>query len=182
MAIKTFTAGSVLTAADTNTYLANSGLVYITKKSFTTGTWDCSSIFTDTYKDYLLIANCSTAPAGAQIVEARLMNGATPTTGGTDYKFYELGHTWGGTADATPGTGGAYWFGFRSTSYWMGTMTIQSPKVAAFTVFQTGQIDSAQSVTSRGVHTAATAYDGIQFKVASGSMTGDITVYGYRQA
>jgi hypothetical protein len=29
MAIKTFTTGEVLTASDTNTYLANSGLVYI---------------------------------------------------------------------------------------------------------------------------------------------------------
>ena len=29
MAIKTFTTGEVLTAADTNTYLANSGLVYV---------------------------------------------------------------------------------------------------------------------------------------------------------
>ena len=30
MAIKTFTTGEVLTASDTNTYLANAGLVYIT--------------------------------------------------------------------------------------------------------------------------------------------------------
>jgi hypothetical protein len=30
MAIKTFTTGEVLTASDTNTYLANSGLVFET--------------------------------------------------------------------------------------------------------------------------------------------------------
>jgi hypothetical protein len=30
MAIKTFTSGAVLTSADTNTYLNNGGLVYIT--------------------------------------------------------------------------------------------------------------------------------------------------------
>jgi hypothetical protein len=33
MAIKTFVTGTVLTAADTNEYLANSGLVYITSTS-----------------------------------------------------------------------------------------------------------------------------------------------------
>lgn len=183
MAIKTFTTGEVLTASDTNTFLANAGLVYVAKKSFTSGTWDCTSIFNNTYDDYLLVGSCSSAPAGAQIVETRLMNGSTPTSGGTSYFFYELGHTWGGAADATAGNGAAYWFGFRSTNYWIGTMNIQAPAVASkYTSFQTSAVDDAQSVTSRGVHKVAAAYDGIQFKIGSGSMTGDITVYGYRKA
>jgi len=35
MAIKTFTTGEVLTAADTNTYLTNSGFQYVSSGSFT---------------------------------------------------------------------------------------------------------------------------------------------------
>jgi hypothetical protein len=51
MAIKTFTTGEVLTAADTNTYLANSGLVYVKTHSghrysrFERHWWSLSCIF-----------------------------------------------------------------------------------------------------------------------------------------
>jgi hypothetical protein len=37
MAIKTFTTGEVLTASDTNTYLANSGLVYVKSQTIGSG-------------------------------------------------------------------------------------------------------------------------------------------------
>lgn len=54
MAVKTFTTGEVLTAADTNTYLANSGLVFV--KSQTVGTTvssvTVSNAFSATYKNY----------------------------------------------------------------------------------------------------------------------------------
>jgi hypothetical protein len=57
MAIKTFTAGETLTAADTNTYLANSGLVFI-KSQTITGTptsVTINSAFSSTYDDYKII-------------------------------------------------------------------------------------------------------------------------------
>ena len=56
MAIKTFTTGEVLTAADTNTYLANSGLVYV--KSQTIGSAvssvNVTSAFSSTYDNYVI--------------------------------------------------------------------------------------------------------------------------------
>ena len=184
MAIKTFTTGEVLTAADTNTYLANSGLVYVAKKDFSgSGTVNCTSFFNSTYDHYRLVMSCTSAAAGAQIVETRLMSGATATSGTTNYKFYELGHTFAaGTPDATAGPGGAYWFGFRSTDFFYGTFEIQNPYAANFTAFQETSVDSAQSVESRGVHTLTTSYDGIQFLVGSGTLTGTVTCYGYRKA
>ena len=54
MAIKTFTTGEVLTAADTNTYLANSGLVYVAGATFTgAGTFDVTG-FSSSYLFYHL--------------------------------------------------------------------------------------------------------------------------------
>ena len=44
MAIKTFTSGAVLTAADTNTYLTNSGLVYIAQGELTSATASLSTL------------------------------------------------------------------------------------------------------------------------------------------
>jgi len=181
MAIKTFTAGEVLTASNTNTYLANSGLVYVNQKTFSAAsTVDCTSFFNSTYNNYKLVMYCSTASATAQIVETRLMVGATATSGTTSYKFYELGYTWAGGTDATAGIGGAYWFGFRSTDYFMGTMEIQSPYSPTYTTFQSSGNDSAQNVSSRGVHVLNTTYDGIQFKVGTGTLSGTVTCYGYR--
>lgn len=47
MAIKTFTTGEVLTASDTNTYLANSGLVFV--KSQTIGSAVTSVTVSDAF-------------------------------------------------------------------------------------------------------------------------------------
>lgn len=53
MAVKTFTSGEVLTSSDTNTYLANSGLVYISTTNFATAsTTQFTSAFTSTYRNY----------------------------------------------------------------------------------------------------------------------------------
>ena len=57
MAIKTFTAGSVLTASDTNTYLANAGLVYVTSVSVGSGVSSVNvpNAFSATYDSYKII-------------------------------------------------------------------------------------------------------------------------------
>ena len=53
MAIKTFTTGEVLTAADTNTYLANSGLVFVASTTFSASSGvEMSNCFTSTYDNY----------------------------------------------------------------------------------------------------------------------------------
>ena len=61
MAIKTFTTGEVLTAADTNTYLANSGLVYITSVSLAGATAASpvaiTSCFSSTYTNYRIVVS-----------------------------------------------------------------------------------------------------------------------------
>lgn len=59
MAIKTFTTGEVLTAADTNTYLANSGLVYV-KTHTVTGTpttMVVTNAFSSTYDSYKIVVD-----------------------------------------------------------------------------------------------------------------------------
>ena len=57
MAIKTFTANSVLTAADTNTYLANSGLVYVTSQTVGTAVASVtvSSAFNSSFDSYKIV-------------------------------------------------------------------------------------------------------------------------------
>lgn len=54
MAVKTFTTGEVLTAADTNTYLANSGLQYVASGTFTNAAAFDVTGFSSTYDFYKL--------------------------------------------------------------------------------------------------------------------------------
>ena len=50
MAVKTFSVGETLTASDTNTYLTNGGLVYITEGTASnTSAVDVNSVFSSTY-------------------------------------------------------------------------------------------------------------------------------------
>ena len=158
------------------------GLELITTKTFSgSATINCTSFFNSTYDHYRLVMSCTSAAVGGQIVETRLMQGSTATSGGTGYKFYEAGYIWAGSADVTAGTGGAYWFGFRSNTYFFGTMDIQNPYVATTTAFQTNAVDTAQSVETRGILTDTSQYDGIQFLVGSGTLTGTVSCYGYRK-
>jgi hypothetical protein len=57
MAIKTFSSGAVLTASDTNTYLANSGLVYVTEATIgnAVSSVTVSNAFNSTYDAYKII-------------------------------------------------------------------------------------------------------------------------------
>jgi hypothetical protein len=85
MAIKTFTTGEVLTASDTNTYLANSGLVYITSTTFSgAATTNTDGCFSDKYDSYRLICNYT----GSTTVDTRLIlrNGSGNITG-SFYRF-----------------------------------------------------------------------------------------------
>jgi hypothetical protein len=180
MAIKTFTTGEVLTAANTNTYLANSGLVYVTTKTFSaTGTLDCTGVFTSAFDNYKAIFVLTPTPGGS-IVQTTMLSGSTPAT--TNYYSYEAGNSWAGTADVTASPSTAYWFGLRSAGYIFATMDILQPSTTNFTSFSSEGVDGSQSWQARGVHETATAYDGIRFYNASGNMTGTITFYGYRKA
>jgi hypothetical protein len=67
MAIKTFTTGEVLTASDTNTYLANAGLVYITSTAVSGSTVTVSNCFDSTYDWYKVVLFVTGTVTGSDI-------------------------------------------------------------------------------------------------------------------
>ena len=74
MAIKTFTTGEVLTASDTNTYLANSGTQYVSSGTFAgVGSFDVTG-FSSTYDAYELVVMAS---GNNSTVTAQIYSGAT---------------------------------------------------------------------------------------------------------
>ena len=158
------------------------GLVFIARKTFSAqATWNCTSVFSSLYDNYLAVLACDTAPAGGAIVQAVMLSGTTPATG-ANYASAETGLTWAGGADNTfGGTAGTYYFGARSASFFFANMQIYSPFRAIYTSFSCEGVDLTQSWNSRGIHQLNTSYDGIRFSQA-GNMSGYVDFYGYRKS
>ena len=191
MAIKTFTTGEVLTAADTNTYLANSGLVYITTAtaSGTASTLNVVGCFSSAFTNYK-ISFTGTSTASNSDIYIRMLNGSTPVTTGT-YGWAFVGQDSRGVSKNNNG--------FDTSSAYTGMTTfnapnekhhcnldVMSPFVAVRTFFlgQGSGINSGVngfSFLSGGSYQEnATSFDGFQV-VASSNLTTSVRVYGYRQ-
>jgi hypothetical protein len=185
MAIKTFTTGEVLTAADTNTYLANSGLVYVTSVAVTSATTAIDNCFTSTYNNYQVVMNITSDTGGAAQIQIQMRVGGS-ATGGSGYYGRYTGTTWAGSVDDVGISAASNWFAMRvngDTKGFGGTANFQSPKLAARTFVETTGSDGAQRWIFGGMHDSATQFDGFQIYNSGGSsMTGTIAVYGYRKA
>ena len=181
MAIKTFTTGEVLTAADTNTYLANSGLVYIKSQTVGSGVSSVtvSNAFSATYDNYLVQYVGGTHSTD---VDLRLqLSGAT----GSDYQSGILYVAWGAfTPNAASTTTTQFvWAGSASTNSSVMSAILLNPFLSKITYFTNGSWDFASGIGfASGKHTLSTSYTGFVVFGGSGTMTGGtINVYGYRK-
>lgn len=186
MSIKSFVASEVLTASDTNTYLANSGLVYITSGSFS-GTTNIDGIFTSTYDNYRIIGtNLGATGGGLSNFNFRNTSNATDSSNvyytaarrfdsGTNYDFSQGPLTYATTALNVPTTPIACF-----------VMDIFSPRLTAQTVVNVagmGAITAISTVQSNSYFGGTTQFAGIQFSQSANSLNaGTYTVFGYRKA
>lgn len=187
MAIKTFTTGEVLTAADTNTYLNNGGLVYITQATMSAAANAfINNCFSATYQNYRIVVNgvgSNGIPAGS-VIQLR-KNGSNNQTGyyyTTVYSTQVAGPTRTFTANVTSGEVGAFGdIGQQST-----VIDIFSPYENVKTTWK----DSCNGWGTNGgfyaehyhLHNVTDTFDGFYFAMASGTFTGKIYVYGYRNS
>lgn len=184
MAIKTFTAGSVLTASDTNTYLANAGLVYVTSATIgsAVSTVTVSSCFTSTYNGYFVTVHGGTSSTADENVSLQLtVSGTASATGYYGTTNYA---TWGGalaTQSANNATNMLYAGGLDGRVILQ--LQIFNPAVATSTTMFGPFIRQALAGQTSYIHRVNTAYDGFKIAPGSGTLTGGtITVYGYRNA
>jgi hypothetical protein len=187
MAIKTFTTGEVLTATDTNTYLANSGLVLI--KSQTVGTTVASVVvadaFTAEYDNYRISMSGGVGSTAAALT---LKLGASATGyyfGGLSvlYSADTLGYSRTNNATTWDIVGGSYVDGARLE------VDLINPFVSTRKtgVFMYGLIDyrtnGSPRVGGAGYHDVAASYTDFTIATGAGTLTGGtIRVYGYRKA
>jgi hypothetical protein len=197
MADQTFTSGQILTAAQMTTLQANSGLIPMTPTSSTGGTIAANKVsfsaqssvlingcFTSAYTNYRLVGRLSTSASDCFF---RFATGGTVTTG-NDYN-YQLLEVVGTTVNAartqnnanhviTSNSNGAFFMTF--------TVDLFSPQVAT----QSGlQIQHQRTDTNYqnvsvfsiyGNNAQATSFDGFRLAPSSGTITGEVYIYGLR--
>jgi hypothetical protein len=197
MADQTFTSGQILTAAQMTTLQANAGLIPMTPTSCTGGTIAANKIsfsaqssvlingcFTSAYTNYRLVGRLSTSASDCFF---RFATGGTVTTG-SDYN-YQLLEVVGGSVNAsrtqnsanhviTSNSNGAFFMTF--------TVDLFSPQVAT----QSGlQIQHQRTDTNYqnvsvfsiyGNNAQATSFDGFRLAPSSGTITGEVYIYGLR--
>ena len=184
MAIKTFTTGEVLTASDTNTYLNNGGLVYITSQTVGSGVTSVtvSNVFSSTYDNYRLTMNNVQGSA----VAANLLLTFDTTTSGYYYGGHDI--TYNGTVAVISGSNAASInVGSTAGSAFGGeqgmSIDIFSPYLAVRScVYSTG-FGSGSGRWVGGELATASSNASVKISISTGTMTGGtITVYGYRKA
>jgi hypothetical protein len=187
MSIKTFVTGEVLTSADTNTYLTNSGLVYLTQTTATSGSSvSVNGCFNASYRNYkILISGFTTTGAAASSV--RLRSSTTDAT--TSYYYNGIYMSYGSTTvNGYNGSNSGSWdAGIVSDATMAGaSFDLFNPYVAFVTSFNSFGSDprtaGGGSRYASGMHYANTSYDGFTFISGSTITNITITVYGYREA
>jgi hypothetical protein len=191
MAIKTFTTGEVLTAADTNTYLANSGLVYITQASATSGsTLSVNNCFSSTYSNYrILVDNFQPATAGRALY-LRMRVGGSDATGTDYYSAFSGIYTDGTSSNTSASAFGAAEIGIYNSAntvpFCSSSIDMFGPNRAERTymtinaILYNGQFGSRVGLAE---HNLQTAYTGFTLSPSGGDFLNvRVWVYGYRNS
>jgi hypothetical protein len=189
MAIKTFTTGEVLTSSDTNTYLNNGGLVYINEVTYT-GSTSASvtaqilGCFSATYQNYKIVITHT--GSASTTFSFRMISGTNTVDSGTNYFGYGLSFS-GSATDQGAASATSQKCGGHSSDSNIPNETIihlSNPNVAKRTQATIHAFDaSGPNVLLLGTQvTTTTVYTGIQLIPASGSITGSMRVYGFRQS
>lgn len=188
MAIKTFSAGEQLTASDTNTYLANSGLVYIKESSGSAvGNIAVNSCFTATFDNYFVVV--SVTPSSNVSLWMKLRNGTTDKSANYWWGAFYISMA---SATSTPTgegngasatTAGIRVGALNTNGIFNSWIQVGNPYVNGRTTVQ-AQPQASESYfrNMSGYHNEAYSADGINIIADSGTITGTVRVYGYRQA
>lgn len=186
MAVKTFSVGEVLTASDTNTYLANSGLVYVTSQTIGTAVPQVTvnNCFSSTYDDYRIVIRTSASTANASL---RLLMGTT----GTGY--YSNGYYTNYASATLNGNNNNNAVGYWEISYTepgnaYNTYAVEvfAPNLAQVTRAASTWATTSYTGVMNGVLNNSTQYTGFEINAkaaGAGTLTGGVVVvYGYRKA
>jgi hypothetical protein len=140
------------------------------------------SVFTSDFTNYVVVIRYSTSTTNLPYLKLR--TGGVSASTAYDYQTLAANDTTVSGARLTNQTSFIYGYSTNSASEkFVSTITLAGPNLAEATAIRSesgGTVGSnaALSYYITGNHRTATAYDGIEFLVATGTMTGTYTIYG----
>jgi hypothetical protein len=158
-------------------------LTRITKVTFSgSSAVNIDNCFSSTY-DFYLIQIKAAHSAGGSYFRYRMRAGGTNNTSAT-YSYVNFYNTYTNSAPASDGyanqTEGAIGY-FHTTDQGVDNLDIRNP----FAAQETSIFNAEQEGTSMGiwsaVHKTKTSYDGISLYPVSGTLTGELNIYGYKK-
>jgi hypothetical protein len=160
------------------------GLVHISTSAFTTQTTvSFDNVFTSTYENYIILGTLLSSVANP-VFNVRLRAGGSDNTNAT-YQKQQLNSSGTTVNGARSANQTAYAFSFVADSSSVFQLNVFSPQQTKKTGML-GQIDeqitSGVIAITSGGFSATTAFDGISFFPASGNITGNIRIYGYKNS
>ena len=186
MSVKIFST-EVLTSADTNTYLANSGLVYVGQVTAGSGvaTLSLNNVFSATYNAYRVVVSGGTTNGTISCTTQLIDSGGTAVATGYYEVFLYSTYASSGVSTANSSNIASFLRGVNSigTGYSMtGVFDLLNP----FTAEPTHYYNSVSPIggnagLSMGYQSSASSYTGLKL-TTTGTMTNTLlTVYGYRK-
>jgi hypothetical protein len=185
MALTTFVAGNVLTAAQLNNSYAAVGGWRIVKNetAFTAATQVlCDNVFSSSYTAYKIVMRLTGTTGGALGLKLRVGGVAASTN--YNQQISSNGSTTFTGVRSTGNTSISIAAGSTGTFFQSVESLITGPALAEATTFLTNFQGSDTALTSPfvqfiyGNHSTATAYDGFELNAASGNFTGVYSVFG----
>ena len=182
MAVKTFVDAVSLPASDINTYLANSGLVYVTSQTVGTGVSSVTvtGAFNSAYDNYRIIYS---GGVGSTTQDLRIQLGSATTN---YYSFLFYGNY---ASNAVNGLGSNNTTAFLYTGGTDGSFTMLNVDLfnpfnaLPTTISSVGNLSAGNFGVFSGRHAANTSFTAFTLTPNGGTLTGGtITVYGYRKA
>jgi hypothetical protein len=168
----------------------NVGLVPVNTTNFTTqSAVQIDSIFTSAFDNYFFAFNITASSVTNNAIRVQMVDGTTPQTGAT-YSYAGNGVTSTNSITNTVGTGLTsftfMWTDSGAADLTNGVFNIISPNKAVRTglTFQTYNYNGTSDwcYNGGGVFNATTQLEGIRFIPNSGTISGTIRVYGYRNS
>jgi hypothetical protein len=158
---------------------AASGLTLITSQPLSaTATLNVNDCFSTTYRNYLLIMEVT--GSAAEAISCRLRVAGSDSTTNYNQQLLEAKNT---SVTGSRTTSANTWSlqATRTSGRTMFTMTLNSPFEATPTSFIAPGIDPDSTISMSnlvGVNTNSTSFTGISFFQSSGTMTGNVSIYG----
>lgn len=177
-----FTTGQVLTAAQMNAI----GLWLVKTQTIGTAvaTVNVTSCFTSDYDNYCVLWSDVTASTSGNVFYLRMLTGTTPTTANCyGNTYYVVNGGAGALTNANYANGNYLEVGCAdATSKNHGKCEVLGPALASYTRSSYMDADDNYLRWHSGIHRVSTAYNGFEFSIGAGTMTGGtICVYGYRK-